>query len=242
MRKKVTMTDTYKGKVKAKLYKNYFTKMHESEKHLTFTATRILNDDIIKIFKKHYKKNILDAGCGDGLFIESATRAGLKCEGMDTNNDLLSVCRKKGFTVVYGDLTKKLPYKDGTFDGIYCSNVFEHLHEPEFAMHELLRILKKGGLLIVTVPEAHNRLFYNDWTHVKGFTRMTFNSMMRCFDATSYHTYRRHFPVLVKYWNNPAIRFLNILIKKGPLAWLFTFIFERVTYILRHDLVIEIIK
>ena len=234
--------EKYKKKAKAELYKNYFTRMHSSEKNLKFTSTKILNNEILNFFKKNNKMHILDAGCGDGLLMDSAKKMGLKCEGFDTNDDLLDVCRKKGFKVKFGDLTKKLPYSNNVFDGIYCSNVFEHLHEPEFAMYELLRILKKDGFLIITVPEGTSNLFYNDWTHVKGFTKKTFTSLMSCFDAKDYKIHRRHFPVLVKYWKNPIIRAINALIKKGPISEVFTYVFENSTYTLRHDLVIIIRK
>ena len=55
---------------------------------------------------------------------------------------------------IYGDITKKLPIKDETVDYLYASHVLEHLPFREFrkALKESYRILKKGGVFRVVVP------------------------------------------------------------------------------------------
>jgi len=234
--------EDYKKKVKSKLYKNYFTRLHSTEKDLEYTSTKLTYADLMEFFKKNGKKRLLDAGCGDGLFIAEAERNGFYCEGFDNNDELLEVCRKKGMKVRYGNFSEKLPFKDGIFDGVFCSNVFEHLEEPEFALSELLRITKKGGIVFVTVPEGKNSVFYNDWTHKTHFTTHTFKHIMMCFDVSGYKIYRRHFPVLVRHWKNPLVRFGNFIMKKGPIAHVFTSIFEKTFSVLRHDLILEIRK
>src|SRR3989344_8915858 len=107
----------YKDDVRKKLYKSYFTRMHASEKDFKHTSNRILNQRMIEKFRKYGKHNILDAGCGDGLFIEQCIASGLRCEGFDSNHELLLVCKKKGLAVKFADLDKRLPYKDNSFDG-----------------------------------------------------------------------------------------------------------------------------
>lgn len=229
----------YKSDVKNKLYKKYFLNLHDTEKSIEFTSTKLLYSDMFKIFKG--KKIILEAGCGDGLFIEYGKRLGFKCEGFDNNEELLSFCRKKGLKVKYGDLSEKLPYANNTFDGIHFSNVLEHLNEPEFAIYELLRILKKDGILVITVPEI-DQLYWSDWTHVRPFTKQTFDNLMKCYDVKEYKVMRRHFPILVRQWDNPLVRFFNWTIKRGILAEIFTYLFERIIKIRRHDLVVIIRK
>ena len=61
----------------------------------------------------------------------------------------------KGADVIW-DLSYKLPFKDNTFDRIYCSHVLEHFpyHEMVRLLRDMNRVLQAGGRLIITVPDA----------------------------------------------------------------------------------------
>jgi len=91
---------------------------------------------------------VLDAGCGEGVLVdEYADR--LAIEGIDANYSSPRVRN--------GSLTA-LPFPDGTFDRALCLDVLEHLsfEEQPRALAELFRTLKRGGELLVSVPNlAH---------------------------------------------------------------------------------------
>ena len=55
------------------------------------------------------------------------------------------------------DVTRKLPFKDDTFDTIYSSHLIEHIHRKqiEFFLMESYRILKKDGMNIISTPSVH---------------------------------------------------------------------------------------
>ncbi|MEM4259835.1 MAG: class I SAM-dependent methyltransferase [Candidatus Woesearchaeota archaeon] len=233
--------DSYKINIKKNLYRKYYVRLHQLEKSLKYTSTKIANEDILNIFKNKGKRYLLDAGCGDCLFLEQAKKLGFNAEGFDNNDELLNVCKKKGFNVVKANFNFKLPYPDKKFEGIYCANVLEHLEEPDFAIFELMRILKKNGVLILSIPEADS-LFWSDWTHVRPFTKQTIKSLMSTLTIKNYTIYKRHFPFFVKWWNNPIIRFMNIVFKHGILADGFDFISEKIFKVRRHDLVVIIEK
>ncbi|MBU2054192.1 MAG: class I SAM-dependent methyltransferase [Proteobacteria bacterium] len=105
---------------------------------------------------------VLDAGCGSGRHLCEAFRTpGAAVAGVDLNwGDL---CKAKGFLslmagenggtwiVARADVTK-LPFADGCFDVVVCAEVLEHIAENRAAVGELLRVLKPGGDLVVTVP------------------------------------------------------------------------------------------
>lgn len=57
---------------------------------------------------------------------------------------------------INGDITKPLPFTDGIFDGVLASHCIEHFdcHQGVSIMRECHRILKPGGILLVSVPDA----------------------------------------------------------------------------------------
>lgn len=65
--------------------------------------------------------------------------------------------KKLGTTIKYStDSLEKINYPDGFFDKVYCISVIEHLSEPAAirGTTEMARVLKKGGLLIITMDDS----------------------------------------------------------------------------------------
>lgn len=91
---------------------------------------------------------VLDAGCGEGVLVDEYAQR-LAIVGLDVSYASDRVTR--------GSLTA-LPYGTGEFDRALCLDVLEHLSfdEQPRALAELFRVLKPGGLLLVSVPNlAH---------------------------------------------------------------------------------------
>lgn len=68
-----------------------------------------------------------------------------------------------------------LPFKDKQFDEVLANHVLEHINNFIPLMHELHRITKKGGKIIIRTPFYSTWGQYNDPTHVRFFTPYTFN-------------------------------------------------------------------
>lgn len=81
-------------------------------------------------------------------------RTGLTVYGTDISRVRLARAaeRVSGSGFVAGDLLT-LPWQDESFDAIVCCEVLEHLPDHESALIEIFRVLKKEGLLLVTVPD-----------------------------------------------------------------------------------------
>jgi SAM-dependent methyltransferase len=104
---------------------------------------------------------VLDFGSGWGrfllFFMKSVSAANLY--GVDVDPDVVGFCKVSGLpaqlsTVLpYGPTT----YEAGAFDLIYSYSVFSHLAEPAHLawIHEFARILKPGGVLVITTQARH---------------------------------------------------------------------------------------
>jgi SAM-dependent methyltransferase len=97
---------------------------------------------------------VLDAGCGAGTWVEFLREQGYAAEGLDFSPLLVERLR-----ATYPDThwtesdIRHMPYGDGRFDAIVSWGVIEHNEDgPAAALREFSRILKPGGLAIVTVP------------------------------------------------------------------------------------------
>lgn len=91
---------------------------------------------------------ILDVGCGRKPYRDLVPAA--RYIGVDLDTPAM---RKLGCADVYYD-GRRLPFADGSFDGVLCSQVFEHVFEPEAFLREVGRVLRPNGCLLLTVPFA----------------------------------------------------------------------------------------
>ncbi|MFM2061303.1 MAG: hypothetical protein RLZZ507_973 [Cyanobacteriota bacterium] len=65
--------------------------------------------------------------------------------------------------IIPGNLAKPLPFKTNEVDLLYCSEVIEHLENPEFILDEIKRVLKPNGYLILTTPNEPNIFQRSYW-------------------------------------------------------------------------------
>ena len=78
--------------------------------------------------------------------------------------------QKKTGNLIIGTI-ERLPFGDCIFDGVIAKDILEHLLYPKKAMGEINRVLPQGGLLIVTVPDIKAKTFWDDYTHIRPFTK-----------------------------------------------------------------------
>ena len=101
-----------------------------------------------------YPAPMLDFGCGDGLYTEAIFGRQARIFGNDIARGELPSARDSGvYTngVQFAD-GHALPYATGTFGSVYSNSVVEHIPDPQNVLPELSRVLRPGGLLILTVP------------------------------------------------------------------------------------------
>ena len=96
-----------------------------------------------------YKK-ILDVGSGKGKFTRPLKDRGFEVVGVEPAEKLIEISRQ-----LYPDIefvqasATRLPFPDGSFDGIICVEVLEQIPEVEQAIREMARVLRPGGLMLI---------------------------------------------------------------------------------------------
>jgi SAM-dependent methyltransferase len=132
---------------------------------------------------------LLDVGCGEGRHTVAAARDAGEVVGVDLDPGRLATAREDYDT--YADGTPgafirgdalSLPFTDGAFDVVVCSEVLEHIPDYEAAIAELRRVCRTGGALAVSVPrEGPERVCWllseayhqTEGGHVRVFDRET---------------------------------------------------------------------
>lgn len=98
---------------------------------------------------------LLDAGCGTGWFSAEAVARGAQVVSVDVGLRLLDrVAQKCTSTKRLVGSVLELPFGRDTFDVVICTEVIEHTPNPGAAISELCRVVRPGGIVIVTVPNV----------------------------------------------------------------------------------------
>lgn len=98
---------------------------------------------------------LLDLGCGaaENTLPVAAGLGAVEAFGLDAADTALSQARTRGLAVVQGALDHAdLPFPTETFDVVMLAEVIEHLVDTDHVLVEARRVLKPGGVLLVTTP------------------------------------------------------------------------------------------
>lgn len=132
-------------------YKNYF----EIEKnHWLMRVRRMIIDDNLNKYltKKPNETKILDFGCGSGFFTDKLQEKGYQSFGIDISEEAIKFGELKGIKNLSVQDSHKLNYPDNNFDVVLSMDVLEHLEDESWAIKEVNRVLKSGGMFVVMVP------------------------------------------------------------------------------------------
>jgi ubiquinone/menaquinone biosynthesis C-methylase UbiE len=129
----------------------------------------------LMLLRKHSNKrsgDVLDLGCGTGAVMASATEFSESVTGLDMSDRALEYAHQRelsGLTQADGTL---LPFSDASFDAIVALDIFEHIEKDDLAFAEAYRVLRPGGILVLSVP-AHRWLWSKHDVALHHFRRYT---------------------------------------------------------------------
>ena len=138
-----------------------------------FLTRQILKADkknkkvILNLLRKHDSGSfhkVLDCGCDDGSLLTEIRKAVhvKDCYGVEIDPVQADKARSKGIKVHVCDLNDNLPFESESFDLIISNQVIEHLTFSDNHLFEVMRLLKPGGLFVLSTPNLaslHHRLF-----------------------------------------------------------------------------------
>lgn len=94
-------------------------------------------------------RTVLDVGGGPGYFRDAFERAGATYVALDADVGELSGTGAIGARTVIGS-GMQLPFRDGSVDVTYSSNVLEHVSDPWLMAREMVRVTRPGGLVFIS--------------------------------------------------------------------------------------------
>lgn len=137
---------------------------------------------------------VLDLGCGPG-WVSHNLVADFALTGVDVEEDAVKLCRSLYQADYMVGSAFDLPFPAGQFDAVIFTEAIEHFKEPEATVVEITRVLKPGGIAVVTTPNCGSLfwlLIENTWhrffggpckpysrdVHPSRFTRRSLREML----------------------------------------------------------------
>jgi SAM-dependent methyltransferase len=139
----------------------------------------------------HIKSINADIGCGNGKNI--LYRPELNFKGMDITPEFVKICNQRNLDVVEGNILS-IPFESNIFDNVICIAVLHHLENKQDRIDgicELLRIAKKGGMVMIYVwafeqpPESKRQFDTQD-------EMVSFKKRDGTIYYRYYHLYKQH--------------------------------------------------
>lgn len=102
----------------------------------------------------------LDAGCGTGTLSRLLAARGCHVTGVDASSEMIAAARRRPADSTLAErLTFRqiptiasLPFADRSFDGVLCASVLEYVPDVAQCLAQIHRVLRPGGLLLVSIP------------------------------------------------------------------------------------------
>jgi SAM-dependent methyltransferase len=141
---------------------------------------------------------ILDCACGRGFYLNmfryvSACRlVGLELDAAIIRQARRNVGHLPDMTLTRGTIYA-LPFADGYFDGVILSEILEHIDDDVRGLREVRRVLKPGGVVAITVPNANYPFLWDpiNWTLERVFNTRISRGPLAGIWANHVRLYRR---------------------------------------------------
>lgn len=209
------------------MVKNYYN-YTEYKRYVDFKRL----DFIVQSVRNHTNRaNLkgLDVGCGKGNIVVPLASLGYNMVGIDISSENIKEAKCMQITedhpmFLVGD-AENIPVKKRNFDFVVCTEVLEHLNQPQRALNSINEVLKEEGLLIATVPNGYGpySLIFDHFRNKvvsKTFPKIGLSDHIQAFTLTQISNLIKEsgFEIL-NTSNSDFISFLPILVKSKKIVY-----------------------
>ena len=158
------------------LYEEFYNWGGQEDTFYYKIREKFLNSDLYRLWLKwdgdpafHLRPGrgrLLDVGCNEGRGLALYSRHGFQAEGVEINERAAAAARSKGFPVYTMSLAEFFPAEP--FDVVVLANVLEHAADPVDMLTQVRRLLRPGGQVWISCPNAAGRwrrLFGRHWVN-----------------------------------------------------------------------------
>jgi SAM-dependent methyltransferase len=129
----------------------------------------------------------LDAGCGDGALVMTASEMGFNAIGLDARQEAVEALVRTGYRAQQGDFMALTD--DVSVDVLSLCDVLEHLPFPQEALARARRLVRPGGLIVISLPnmdssswrlmdQAGSNPYWIEIEHHHNFTRASLSRLV----------------------------------------------------------------
>ena len=142
----------------------------------------------LRLIRRHAGgTDLLDIGCAQGFFLFSASKAGYAAKGVEISQDAVAYARNEFGLDVEAQPFEELRFGAAHFDVVTLWQVLEHVPYPLTMLREVNRILRPGGLVVVSTPDIGGipaRILRKKWwdikrLHINQFATKTLAHLLR---------------------------------------------------------------
>ncbi len=142
---------------------DFFDNLGDGNEYNVFTdaANQKIIDTAVSLLKVSPGAQIIDLGCGSGVFTQMLQQRGYQCAGLDLSKKLLLRGKKQmaGIDFLQADV-EALPFQDNSLDVVMLSCLVHHLPDPSYCAKEVFRVLKPQGRFVAFDPNRLNPFMY----------------------------------------------------------------------------------
>jgi SAM-dependent methyltransferase len=148
-------------------HKEFELMLKDEQSHWWYKARRkVVANYLNKYFQGRARAMILDIASACGANFVNYKKYGT-VYGVDISEESIAFCRSKGINRIARSDVQTLPFRNGAFEIVIALDALEHFEDDIKALSEIKRVIKPGGILIITAPamnilwSQHDRAFHH---------------------------------------------------------------------------------